>query len=202
MVGKIELSMPPWLRTFLATQIPRDFSTPESRMEFAIALSEENVKQKTGGPFGAAIFTLDTHELVSCGVNRVEPESLAIAHAEIIAISLAERHLGRFDLGRSDMELVTSSQPCLMCCGATIWAGVRSILIGARREDVESLAGFDEGPLPANWEMEFSRRGISVSVDILRERACAVLEAYRKSGAGVYNSSANLLRPGIFRSAR
>ncbi len=199
MVGKIEISMPSWLRTFLAAQIPRDFSTPESRMEFVIALSAENVREKTGGPFGAAIFTLDTHELVSCGVNRVEPESLAIAHSEILAISLAERHLGRFDLGGSDVELVTSSQPCLMCCGAAIWSGVRSILIGARREDVETLAGFDEGPLPENWEAEFSRRGIAVTFDILRAEACAVLTDYRNSGARIYNSSANLLRAGLNR---
>jgi len=194
MVGKIEISMPSWTRTFIAARMGDDFSSPEARMAFVIALSAENSRQGTGGPFGAAVFTHGTHELVACGVNRVEPEGLAVAHAEIMALSLAERHIGRFDLGPEDMELVTSSQPCLMCCGAAIWAGVRSVLIGARREDVETLAGFDEGPLPDNWEAEFSRRGITVTPDILREQACAVLRSWSKTGARAYNSSSNKLR--------
>jgi tRNA(Arg) A34 adenosine deaminase TadA len=125
MVGKIEISMPSWLRTFLAAQIPRDFSTPESRMEFVIALSAENVREKTGGPFGAAIFTLDTHELVSCGVNRVEPESLAIAHSEILAISLAERHLGAFDLAVLTSSSSRAHSPVL--CAAARRSGPASV---------------------------------------------------------------------------
>ncbi len=57
------------------------------------------------------------------------------------------------------ITLATSSQPCCQCYGATIWAGIDRLLIGARSEDVESLTEFDEGPLPADWvgELETPR---------------------------------------------
>lgn len=187
------LSMPAWLTDFLANA-RFDFSGPEGRMAFAVALGAENVRQRTGGPFGAAVFAGNTGELVACGVNRVEPEGIAIAHAEVMALSLAQEKIGNFDLGPEGLELVTSAQPCTMCFGATIWSGVHSVLVGARREDVETLAGFDEGPEPADWKGELARRGIAVKADILRAEACAVLKDYRESGAKIYNSSANRLR--------
>ena len=187
------LSMPPWIDGFLSRS-RHDFATREERMAFAIALSEENVLRGTGGPFGAAVFAIDTGELVACGVNRVESEGIAAAHAEVMALSLAQKKIGNFDLGPYGLELATSAQPCTMCFGAAIWSGVHSVLIGARREDVEMLAGFDEGPEPAEWKKEFERRGIAVMADIQRDRACEVLKRYRASGATIYNSSANKLR--------
>jgi len=42
-------------------------------MKFVLALCRENVIQGTGGPFSAAIFNRNTHQLISCGVNRVIP---------------------------------------------------------------------------------------------------------------------------------
>ena len=58
----------------------------------------------------------------------------------------------------------------------------------ALAEDVESLTGFDEGPIPRDWEKQFERRGISVRGGILRDEACEVLRFYRESGGAVYNS--------------
>jgi tRNA(Arg) A34 adenosine deaminase TadA len=185
--------MPDWLDEFLESAPKHDFSSPEGRMAFAIALSDWNVKRKTGGPFGAAVFDRKSSTLLSCGVNRVEPECSAIAHAEVMALALAQKSLKCHDLGPFGLELATSSQPCLMCFGAAIWSGVGSILIGARKEDVEGIAGFDEGPLPETWVLELERRGVSITRDILREEASAVLRAYRESGAAIYNSSANPL---------
>ena len=81
--------------------------------------------------------------------------------------------------------LATSSQPCAMCYGAMFWAGIDELLIGARAEDVQSLAGFDEGPLPADWQGELHKRGIAVQADLAREAACDVLRDYG-SGGHVY----------------
>jgi tRNA(Arg) A34 adenosine deaminase TadA len=69
-----------------------------------------------------------------------------------------------------------------MCYGALIWAGIDELLIGARNEDVQALAGFDEGPLPADWSGELERRGIGVRCDLLREAARDVLRSYGESG--------------------
>ncbi|HEY0663169.1 MAG TPA: nucleoside deaminase, partial [Thiobacillaceae bacterium] len=56
----------------------------------------------------------------------------------------------------------------------------------ARGEDVVAL-GFDEGPKPADWIEELRGRGITVSGDVLREEARAVLADYRAAGGPIYN---------------
>src|SRR5258708_12254463 len=82
--------------------------------------------------------------------------------------------------------LAISAQPCCQCYGATIWAGIDELLIGARSQDVEELTEFDEGPLPADWVGELEMRGIAVKRDILREQARAVFTRYRELGGGTY----------------
>ncbi len=89
------------------------------------------------------------------------------------------------------MELVTSSQPCIQCYGNLWWSGLRRLVVGARKEDVETLTGFAEGPLPADWTEQLEHRPplhpIAVIRDVLREEACAVLRRYRQQGGKVYN---------------
>ena len=46
----------------------------------------------------------------------------------------------------------------------------------------QKLAGFDEGPLPDDWLDEWHKRGITVTRDLLRDDACAVLKEYGESG--------------------
>ncbi|MFB6359406.1 MAG: nucleoside deaminase, partial [Thiohalorhabdaceae bacterium] len=82
--------------------------------------------------------------LVAAGVNRVLAEGLSVAHAEVVALALAQQRLGSFDLGAEagwDHELVTSAEPCVQCFGALFWAGIRSLVCGARSADAEA-AGF------------------------------------------------------------
>jgi len=81
----------------------------------------------------------------------------------------------------SAYELVTSTEPCVMCLGAVCWSGVRQIVCGARDEDAREI-GFDEGPKPQNWVRSLESRGIIVIQDVLREQAKAVLTEYRKRG--------------------
>ena len=82
--------------------------------------------------------------------------------------------------------LATSAQPCCQCYGATVWAGIDELLIGARSQDVEELTEFDEGPLPADWIGELEKRGITVKRDILRDAARAVFQRYRELGGDGY----------------
>lgn len=192
MQERFTIALPRWTRDFLSSR-DWDFSSVDSRMDFVVALSAENARRGTGGPFGAAAFALDGCSLVACGVNRVTAEKEPIAHAEIMAISLASRALSSWDLGPARLELVSSAQPCAMCLGAIVWAGISSLVVGARREDVERLAGFDEGPIPERWKDELERRGVAVTRDVRRIEAAAVLDAYGKSGGVAYNSSVNPL---------
>ena len=179
---QLHLTLPVWVHDLaLAATYPGD----EAKVALAIDLSRRNVDARSGGPFGAAIFDRNDR-IVSIGVNRVLPQSCSVAHAENMAYMLAQQRLSSFRLNAGDngrFILATSAQPCCQCYGATVWAGIDELLIGARAEDVESLTTFDEGPLPADWISQLERRGVAVRRDILREQARTVLAEYGQGGA-------------------
>ena len=179
------LDLPDWVRDEIDGA--RRYADDDAKVALAIRLALRNVEHDSGGPFGAAVFAADGR-LVSAGVNRVLPRSCSIAHAEIMAYALAQARLQRARLNETGerFTLATSAQPCCQCYGATIWAGVDEILIGARSEDVEELTEFDEGPLPADWIGELEKRGIAVRRDILRDDARAVFLRYRERGGRGY----------------
>jgi tRNA(Arg) A34 adenosine deaminase TadA len=157
-------------------------------MRLAVALARENVRRRTGGPFGAAVFERASGRLVAGGVNLVHASSCSHAHAEIVALALAQRARGDFDLGAAGLpghELVTSCEPCAMCFGAIPWSGVRSLACGARASDAEAI-GFDEGDKPARWVAALERRGIVVFRDVCRPEAVSVLKAYAAAGGPLY----------------
>jgi tRNA(Arg) A34 adenosine deaminase TadA len=184
------LTIPAWLQERISGKeiiLP----DPQERMRWVIGLSRQNVEQGSGGPFAAGIFETESGRLLGAGVNRVEPLNLSPAHAEIMAITFAQKRLRHWDLGRDaalPTELVASSQPCLMCLGAILWSGVTKLVYGASAMDVTSVLGFDEGPLPADWQQELAKRRIGVEGGRLRGEAVAVLELYKRKHGTVYNS--------------
>ncbi|NZA26702.1 nucleoside deaminase [Luteimonas sp. SJ-92] len=188
--AQVHLTLPAWVHEAVdpTATIPDD----AGKVALAVELSRRNVDAGSGGPFGAAVFGPD-HRIVAVGVNRVLPQNCSLAHAETMAYMLAQQRLQRARLNRDAADravgpyvLATSAQPCCQCYGATIWAGIDRLLIGARAEDVMALTEFDEGPLPADWIGELGRRGIEVVRDLHREAACEVLRGYGGSGGGRY----------------
>ena len=183
---EIRAVLPDWVERLAVPGTVYD--TDEARMELAIALAWENVRQG-GGPFGAAVFHAPSGRLVAAGVNVVVPARSSLAHAEVMAIAGAQRAYDTHDLGAPTLPrllLACSAEPCVMCQGAVIWSGVRALECGARGEDVE-LAGFDEGPKHVGWDAELGRRGIAVTRDLLRAQAAEVLREYADEGRHVYN---------------
>ncbi|MDA0578472.1 MAG: nucleoside deaminase [Verrucomicrobia bacterium] len=184
----VQLKLPDWIDT----SVPHGgvvLHSVEARMEFVIRLARRNVAEGTGGPFAAAIFLRDSGELLAPGVNCVVPAMCSVAHAEMVAIMVAQQIAKTFDLGGEGLsacELVTSTEPCAMCLGAIPWSGVRRLVCGARREDAERH-GFDEGERAASWVTGLTRRGIDVVQDVRREEAADVLRAYQESGGLAYN---------------
>jgi tRNA(Arg) A34 adenosine deaminase TadA len=176
--NRIALTLPDWIDTEI--DFSRTYADDDARMNLAIGLARRNVELGTGGPFGAAIFRNDG-ELIAAGVNRVVPQQCSVAHAEMMAFMSAQHRLGRFRLNEDGAHytLATSAQPCSMCYGASFWAGLDALVIGARAEDVMELSEFDEGPLPADWAGELEKRGIAVRRDICRDEARDVFELYR-----------------------
>lgn len=183
--AQLQLTLPLWLRDKFddSCLYPDD----DAKIALAIELALGNVQNRGGGPFGAAVFT-GKGRLVAVGVNSVVPQNCSVAHAEMMAYMLAQQRLQRFRLNEdgSRFILATSAQPCCQCYGATIWAGIDELLIGARGEDVEELSEFDEGPLPADWIGELENRGIAVHRDIRREEARQVFVRYREFGGAAY----------------
>ena len=188
--AQVHLTLPAWVHD--AVDTARDYPSDADKVGLAIALSRQNIEAQSGGPFGAAVFGPD-HRVIAVGVNRVLAHACSVAHAEMMACMLAQGRTQRPRLNRDaggatvgPITLASSSQPCCQCYGATVWAGIDRLLIGARAEDVMALTEFDEGPLPADWVGELSARGIEVVRDIQRDAACAVLRAYGELGGQRY----------------
>ena len=180
--------LPGWVEPFLVDW-QQPLSSIDQRMQLAIALSKEGVVQKTGGPFGAVVVQEKTGELVSVGINLVTTAGLSIAHAEMVALSLAQLSMGQWNLSHSGpLQLVTSCEPCAMCFGALPWSGIKSLVCGARKEDAEE-AGFDEGDKPDQWVGSLQNRGIEVQRGVLRPQAASVLAHYHDTGGPIYNAS-------------
>lgn len=186
--SQCSFELPAWVQPFLDSWL-LPLTNISQRMQLAVALSEENVRQQTGGPFGAVVVNEATSELVSVGINLVTSVGLSVAHAEIVALTLAQSALGEWNLANAgSLQLVTTCEPCAMCFGAVPWSGVKSMICGARKKDAEA-AGFDEGDKPDNWVRSLQRRGIVVQTGVLKAEAAAVLAHYRDTGGAIYNAA-------------
>lgn len=108
-------------------------------MEEAIRLAVENVKNGTGGPFGAVVVK-EGEIIAACG-NSVTPDNDPTAHAEVNAIREACRKLGSHQL--QGCEVYTSCEPCPMCLGAIYWARPLRVYYASTKEDA-AVAGFDD----------------------------------------------------------
>jgi len=185
-----EVKLPGWLASFVE-KWPDPLETVEQRMQLAVELSAENVRHHSGGPFGAIVVEEQSNRLLGVGVNLVTTLELSIAHAEMVALSLAQSAIGSWNLGfEEDIQLITSCEPCAMCFGAVPWSGVTSLVWGAQKEDAEK-AGFDEGDKPENWVQTLENRGIRTQGNVLRAEAAAVLARYARREGAIYHPGRN-----------
>ncbi len=171
-------------------KLPAHIPILENRLREVIRFSRLNFENETGGPFAAGVFERDSGRVVVIGINRVVPTNLSSAHAEIVALSLAQQMLHTFDLGGPNLpahQLVVNARPCAMCFGSIPWSGVRSLVFAASGNDVEAITGFDEGPVHPQWRSELQSRGIDVNDSLLGDEAIRVFQDFAASGQRVYN---------------
>jgi tRNA(Arg) A34 adenosine deaminase TadA len=184
------LSLPPWLAE-LMPELPHTLPTLDERMALVNSLADRNFRAGNGGPFAALVVDATTGELISVGVNVVLSSGIAGAHAEIMALGLAQRATGSWDLGADParpLELVVNWRPCVMCYGATMWSGVRRLVVAGSGAELEELTGFDEGPMREDWAEQFETRGITVVQGVGRDEALRVFREYGEADALVYNA--------------
>jgi tRNA(Arg) A34 adenosine deaminase TadA len=186
---RMTIELPDWAVDEL-NRLPACIPELTDRMAAVIRFSRLNIQHQTGGPFAAGVFERDSGRLVVIGVNRVVPDRCSSAHAEIVALSLAQRILGTYDLGGSGMpahQLVVNWRTCAMCYGAVPWSGVRSVAIAGCDPEMEKITGFDEGPIHPDWRREWQARGIELIEDVLRGQALEVFREFTAGNPIVYN---------------
>ncbi|ALS98673.1 nucleoside deaminase [Lacimicrobium alkaliphilum] len=183
---QVEISLPEWIHEI--TDWQKSYAGDEEKMALAIKLADENVKRNTGGPFGSAIFDMDSGKLLGVGVNQVVAQNNSTLHGEVTAIMLSQKRIANFTLGADGArrELFTSCEPCAMCMGATLWSGVKRLVCAATGEDARAI-GFDEGPVFEQSYDYLQQAGLEVKRQVLREEGKQVLQDYLQSGGEIYN---------------
>jgi len=141
-------------------------------MQAAVDLARNGMNTGTGGPFGCIIVKDDT--IVGKGCNSVASTNDPTAHAEVVAIRDACRHLQTFQL--TGCEIYTSCEPCPMCMGAIYWARPKKVYFGATRHDA-AAAGFDDSLIYQELTAPLHERIIEI-VNVGREKAIIVFEEW------------------------
>ena len=142
-------------------------------MKKAIDLSIENVKNG-GGPFGAVI--VKDGEIIAASSNSVTSDNDPTAHAEVNAIRLATKKLGRFDL--SDCEIYSSCEPCPMCLGAIYWARLDKLYFANDKKDAKDI-GFDDSFIYDEIELNYKNRKLK-TVQIMRNEALVAFKNWNE----------------------
>jgi len=92
------------------------------------AIAEAQAAEAAGEvPVGAVI--LHNGEIIGRGQNRVLRDSDPTAHAEVVALREAGRHLANYRL--EDCTLYATLEPCAMCAGAILHARIARLVYAA-----------------------------------------------------------------------
>lgn len=78
-------------------------------------------------PIGAVV--VHNNEIIGRGHNLRESTLSPTAHAEMLAIAEASKHLGAWRL--LDCQLYVTLEPCPMCAGAIIQSRINQLIYGA-----------------------------------------------------------------------
>ena len=144
----------------------------EKFMQMAIDLSEYNVKQAQGGPFGAVI--VKDGMVVARSANKVVTQNDPTAHAEVMALRAAAAKVDNYRL--PGCTLYVTIEPCTMCVGAMVHARISHLVYGAPEPRFGAVVSgrrlLDEG--------EFNHR-MSYEGGVLAERCGEVMREFFRS---------------------
>lgn len=101
-------------------------TSAEHWMQMALELAQQ-ARAEDEVPIGAVVVLDD--EVIGRGYNRTISDGDPTAHAEIVALRDAARHLNNHRLTGSD--LYVTIEPCTMCAGAMVHARIRRLIYGA-----------------------------------------------------------------------
>jgi tRNA(adenine34) deaminase len=117
-------------------------------------------------PVGAVVVTAG--EVIGAGHNERELRQDPTAHAELLALREAARHLGSWRI--LDSVLYVTLEPCAMCAGALVLGRVARVVYGTE----DPKAGAAGSVIDVLGERRFNHRP-EVAGGLLREECAALL---------------------------
>lgn len=117
----------------MAPKAPVEYDLDDEIMR--VALQEAEAAGESGEVPVGAVVTLGGR-IVGRGSNRREQGNDPLAHAEIVAIQAAARHIGHWRL--VGCTIYVTLEPCAMCAGALVNSRIDRLVFGAR----DPKAGF------------------------------------------------------------
>jgi tRNA(adenine34) deaminase len=135
-----------------------------------LALREaERALEHDDVPVGAVVVC--DGEVIGAGHNERELREDPTAHAEVLALREAARHLGTWRI--LDSVLYVTLEPCAMCAGAIVLGRVGRVVYGA----ADPKAGAAGSVLDVLGEPRFNHRP-QVEGGLLREECAALLVGF------------------------
>lgn len=140
-----------------------------------LALEEARASAAMGEvPVGAII--VKDGQIIARAHNTREGDKDISGHAEINAIRLAEKALGRWTL--EGCVLYVTLEPCLMCAGAIKQSRLSSVVFGAKDEA--------EGAVVSKYHVFDDVNGsIGVVYGVLEERCSELLKSFFAAKRGM-----------------
>lgn len=108
-------------------------------LSIAAQEAREGMQAGEGGPFGALVVL--NGQVIGRAHNEVLKHHDPTAHAEMLAIRRASRHLRQHQL--TGATLYTTCEPCPMCLGAILWSRLARVVYASSRQEAAS-GGFDD----------------------------------------------------------
>jgi len=104
-----------------------NFSEETYRFMYAALQEAETALVENEVPVGAVV--VKDNKIIGRGYNQIEKLNDATAHAEMIAITAAENHLGNWRL--EECSIYVTLEPCVMCTGAMLSSRMNELYFAA-----------------------------------------------------------------------
>jgi tRNA(adenine34) deaminase len=122
-------------------------------------------------PVGAVVAMGDT--IVGRGFNQPLSSGDPTAHAEIVAIRAAARHIGNYRL--SGATLCVTIEPCLMCVGAMVHARIGTLVFGAAEPRMGAIISTVRGA-----ELPGHNHRFAIAAGVLENECRALMQDFFK----------------------
>jgi tRNA(Arg) A34 adenosine deaminase TadA len=118
-------------------------------------------------PFGAVLVDAHTVQVVCEGLNRTQASPIRHGEIEVIERCAVERP----GVDWSRLWLYTTAEPCCMCQGAILWAGIRRVIFGTSIETLRKL-GWRQIEIPAAEVVRRTPEAQCELIGAVLEREC------------------------------